>query len=303
MRTILSLVLGLLMACVMLPQDASPAGKTSKPQSEKMQIGISRTLFGGVSDRLALALLTPFSSLMESETGISGALSVSDDPFKLAKQLKENDMHIGVFEGIEFAWVHKQQPRLQPLVISVNQERALRACLVVRASSKSSFDDLKHKTLALPECGRLHNRLFLERLCREHGRLPLERFFTQITKPQYVEEALDDVVDRKADVTVVDNVSLQGYKRQKPGRFAHLHVIGQSEEFPASVVVFCRDQFDKATLESFRDGLLNAHKNPTGRHLLTMWKLTAFEAVPDNYEKTMQNIARSYPAPDTSETP
>ena len=54
---------------------------------------------------------------------------------------------------------------------------------------------------------------------------------------------------------------------------------------------------DKA-LNRFRDGLVNCQKTILGRQLLTMWKLTGFEPIPDDYEQTLKDIVKTYPAPE-----
>jgi hypothetical protein len=74
-------------------------------------------------------------------------------------------------------------------------------------------------------------------------------------------------------------------------------VIERSEVFPASVVAYRDGALELATLRRFREGLVNASQTPMGRQLLTLWKLTSFEPVPDDYAQTLANILRSYPPP------
>lgn len=293
MRKVVALALGMVLTALVAVAPA-PAGK-----KESIQIAISRTLFDGVPDKLALSIMRPFSALMEGHTGLGGEMSVSDDPFKLGQRLVKNEIQIGVMEGIEFAWIRDKHTQVQPLAISINQERVLRACLVVRAGTAKDWGDLEKKTLAIPQFSRRHCRLFAEHQCQQQAREQLERYFARVTRPDTAEEALDDLVDQKVDAAVVDNVSLECFKRQKPGRHSQLQLLKESTDFPASVIVFCRGRFDEGTLKNFREGLLTAHKSAVGRHLLTMWKLTAFEAVPNDYDKTLTEITRTYPPPQT----
>ena len=46
-----------------------------------------------------------------------------------------------------------------------------------------------------------------------------------------------------------------------------------------------------------RYGLLNAKQTLLGRQLLNLSKLTGFETVPDDYERTLTDIVKAYPAP------
>jgi ABC-type phosphate/phosphonate transport system substrate-binding protein len=122
-------------------------------------------------------------------------------------------------------------------------------------------------------------------------------FFGKITNPATVEDALDDVVDGVAQVCVVDSVALDCYKRRKPGRFAKLKIAHSSEIFPAAVVAYRTEILDEATRARFRDGMMNANRTARGRWLMTLWKLTGFEPVPPDYDRTLTEIAKAYPAP------
>ena len=91
-----------------------------------------------------------------------------------------------------------------------------------------------------------------------------------------MEAALDDLVDGTVQAVVVDEVALTSYKRRKPGRFAKLKELKKSPVFPAAVVAYRPDKWNDTDLKTMKDALLNAHQNPEGRQLLTMWKLTGF---------------------------
>src|SRR5207302_5268891 len=113
--------------------------------------------------------------------------------------------------------------------------------------------------LALPNQTREHCQMFLRRNCLQCKKEPA-KFFSKITNPANVEDALDDVFDRVVQVCVVDGVSLDCYKRRKPGRFAKLKIVYSSETFPAAVVAFRPGILDEATLKRFRDGMIHANR-------------------------------------------
>ena len=115
--------------------------------------------------------------------------------------------------------------------------------------------------------------------------------------PPTVEDALDDVVDNVVQAAVVDGVSLNCYKQRKPSRCEQLKVVERSEIFPAAVVAYHPGILDQATLERFRQGMINANKGALGRQFMTLWKLTAFEPVPPDYEQTLADILKAYPQP------
>jgi ABC-type phosphate/phosphonate transport system substrate-binding protein len=206
-------------------------------------------------------------------------------------------VQLGVFHGIEFGWARQKYASLRPLMIAINQQRYLRAFLVVRADQQiSNWADLQDKALALPLQTREHCQLFLRRHCLELKKEPAS-FFSPITNPANVEDALDGVVNDTVKACVVDNVSYDSYKRRKPGRFAKLKIVQSSEVFPAAVIAFRPGSLNEATLRQFREGMINANRSALGRQLMTVWKLTGFEEVPHDYDQILLEIVKVYPAP------
>jgi ABC-type phosphate/phosphonate transport system substrate-binding protein len=239
-----------------------------------------------------------FPALMKAQTGIPCDLEPPSDSELLAEKLSKNQLHLAVFQGIEFAWVMKRNPQLRPLVIAVNGKPNRQAHLMVRQGfTGAGFADVKGKQLAMPLGGREHCWVFLQRHCRECGQEP-EDFFSRIDRPNAV-IALDDLVDDVVQAVVVDGVALECYKHRKPGRFAKLKELEKSEWFPDSVIAYHSGVFDEAELRRFREGLLQADKTALGRQLLTLWSLTGFENVPGDFDKTLKDIAKSYPPSST----
>ncbi len=266
-------------------------------RSGPVRIGLIATLFSDMPEPIVMAMMQPFGALMEEQTGVSGELVACGDAEDLGQQLTEDKVQLGVFHGIEFGWARQKHPELRPLVIAVNQHRSLHAHFVVRTDSKvDNVGDLQGKVLALPNQTREHCRMFLRRRCQEWKKEPAN-FFSKITTQANVEDALDDVVDRAVQVCVVDAVALDCYKRRKPGRFTKLKILHSSEAFPAAVVAFRPGILEEATVKRFREGMLNANRTVVGRQLMTLWKLTGFEEVPPDYDRTLTEIVKAYPAP------
>jgi ABC-type phosphate/phosphonate transport system substrate-binding protein len=260
-----------------------------------VRIGLVRSLFRDLPEPMVQMMTQPFQALMQSQTGLNGTVLPCGDACDLGRRLHEGAMDLGVFHGVEFAWAQQKYPDLRPLVIAINKHRHLTAHLVVRNDSDAAgFADLKGKVVALPRRSREHCRLFLERQCQDAGGEP-PSFFAKVVAPANVEAALDDVVRGKVQAAVVDGVSLECYEHVKSGCFARLKLLKQSEVFPAAVVAYRQGAVDDATLTRFRDGMVSASQNGRGRDLMTMWKLTAFEDVPADYQQTLANIVRAYP--------
>jgi ABC-type phosphate/phosphonate transport system substrate-binding protein len=262
-----------------------------------VRIGLVGSLFKDVPDALIAVMSKPFNQLMVAQTGLSGELVKTGDPLELGRLLADDKVQLGIFHGIDFAWARQQCPKLKPLMLAVNEQSRLRAFVIVRRDCPAKgLGDLKGQTLTLPRNGRPHCALFLERRCHDLGQ-PSDKLLGKIALSPCNEDALDEVVDGTAQATVMDSVSWACFKQRKPGRAAKLKIVQKSEVFPAAVVAYYPGSLDKKSLRRFREGMLSAHESTLGKSLLTMWKLTGFEEVPEDYEQLLSDIVKVYPPP------
>ena len=95
---------------------------------------------------------------------------------------------------------------------------------------------------------------------------------------------------------VIDEAAYEAYRKNKPGRAAKLKTVQQSEAFPSPSSPMAGALSDRV-LETFRDGMIAAKDNPKAQTLLKANRVTGFEAVPTDYEKSLTEIAKAYPAP------
>lgn len=262
-----------------------------------VRIGMVNSLFRDVPESTLAAMMTPFGAVMQAQTGVRGELVPGGDVNVLADQMAADKIQLGVFHGIEFAWARIKHPDLRPLAIAVNQDRHVRALLVVRTDNPTiDALQLHDQILAMPQQSKLHCHLFADKCC-DASHKNAGHFFSKVTTPPNSEEALDDVVDKEAAAAIVDGVAFDSFKRRKPGRASKLRVVLTSDIFPTAVIAYRPGAVDEATATKFREGLMGASSSILGRQMLTLWKLTAFEAVPDDYEPTLVEIIKNYPPP------
>jgi len=272
------------------PAESATPGKV-------VRVGLIGTLFRGVPEPIMQVAMRPFKSLLEDQTGMTGELVAGGDAGQLAALLKEDKVQFGVFHGVEFAWALQKSPSLKPLIVAINGRPAMHAVVLVPQDSKvTTCADLKGKTVAFPADSREHCRLFFDRRCVAPGCCP-EKFFGRVLYPRDVEEALDDLVDGKMDALVVDGLTFEAFQKLKPGRAARLRRVLRSESFPPAVVAYHPGSLSDDLLARFRNGLLAASSSRRGQRLLEMCRITAFKAVPDNYEEMLKSIAKAYPPP------
>jgi ABC-type phosphate/phosphonate transport system substrate-binding protein len=285
------------LGCGLVSAHGAVAADSEEAIRPRTRIAIVKSLFREYPEPLMMALMEPFGVLWKAQMGWDSELRAAD-PGDLGDMLADRKVDIGVFHGIEFAWAQQKHPELRPLFIAYNKQPHLRACLVVRAADKATgFVDLNGKFIALPRGQRIHCQLFMERECQECGQKRSEEFFSQVPKPPDIEAALDGLVEGRFQAAIVDVVGLDSYKQRKPARFGRIKIVQESEIFPASVIAYRAGKFDSAALDLMKERMGRATKNRLTQQLLTLWKLTAIEPVPPDFQGTMVDILKSYPPP------
>lgn len=293
-----SIVLILLTFAGLASLSTPPGLANERVNRDLVRIGMVQTLFTDVPPALVNFLVPPFSSLMKDFTGLNGKILTGGNPFDVAQKLAVDQLDLAVFHGVEFGWAQQKYPELRPLMIAINRTRHLQAHLVVRADDPAEkYADLKGKVLGIPFRAKEHCRMFVDKNCVGCAMCDPKSFFGQIVKPAHNEAALDDVVNGKIGAAVVDNVSLAAYADIKPGCYKRLRVLKDSEVFPAGVVAYRQGALSEEMLNKFRAGMISANKSERGRDLMTLWKISAFESVPEDYQQVLTDIIRAYPAP------
>jgi ABC-type phosphate/phosphonate transport system substrate-binding protein len=263
----------------------------------KLRVGISNSLYRHVSERLFKTTFSSVESLIQEQTGLAGQLLLGGASDQLLQRLVDGQVELAVMSGMEFAWARAKNDKLRPLVIAVNQQKYLRVHILVRQDCPATrLTDLKDRPVALPRASLPHCELFLKRqgsLCGTE----MAPAFSQLCRPADAEDALDDVVEGKAQAAVIDGAVLDCYRRRKPGRYAQLKELDKPESFPVPIVAYVDGQLNDADLRAFRDGIVKAQQTAKGRQVLMLWKLTGFEPVPDDYAQLLDNVAKTYTPP------
>jgi ABC-type phosphate/phosphonate transport system substrate-binding protein len=290
--------LGIFAATIVLATGSCLLARQGK---DVLRIGSSGSLTSSsnVKEEDALETLRGF---IKEETGMENQIIREKNWQELVDKIDKKDLQIGVFQGYEFAWAKQKVPTLKPLMMAVRVHPFARAYIIVnktianKPNPAKDFAGLAGQTLSIPLSSRGFPELFIEREAEGTGK-KLDAFFGKISKPAEVEDAIDDVVDGIVQVTVVDQPALEAYKRRKPGRFAKIKLIAQSQPFPPPIIAYKENDLDEPTLKKFRDGLISASTKERGQRMLNMFRLTAFETPPADFEKVLGDTLKKYPAP------
>jgi ABC-type phosphate/phosphonate transport system substrate-binding protein len=271
------------------------AGAEEVAGTNPVRIGVVGSLFRDTPEPLVQAVMKPLKSLLDSQTGINGKMVAGGDALTLGNQLADDKVQLAVFHGFEFAWVHQKHAELKPLIVAVSSPSCAKVNVIVHKDCPAKkIADLKGLKLVVAQHTREHCHLFLERSCPESP----TKFFVEVSTPADYEDALDAIVDGASDATVIDGGCLDTYARRKPGRFAKLKTLVQSESFPWAVVACNPANFNDAAQKRFREGIISVAQTSKGENLLAVCRITSFENVPESYEKDLKAIAKAYPAPE-----
>ena len=263
MRRKFSIPLGVTGAALLALLATSKA--PAEPKATTVRVGLVNSLFRDEPEKQIQSIAGPFKSLLEEQAGIVGDVVSGGDYANLAAQLKEGKVHLGVFNGPEFAWVRAKNPDFKTLMIAVDRQPFARVTLVVRADDKAAdVSAPQGKNLALPLQAREHVRLFVERRVVGKG-MTMDKWFGKVSTPRTAQDALDDVAENFSQATAVDDVDLAAFRKKFPKTAERLRVLVESEKFPCAVIAYKPGGLDEETLTKLRDGMIDARKKHSGR--------------------------------------
>jgi ABC-type phosphate/phosphonate transport system substrate-binding protein len=268
------------------------AGRAQDKQT--LKIGIPQSVFRDVPPALLHVAGSTFKDIMKSQTGLDGEVTTDADALTIARSIDAGKLHLGVFLGHEFAWAKDKYPDLVPLVCSVPRPREVQAYLLVRWDCKAAhLGDLKGGKLALATGTRDHARLFFERRkAAEMG----GGGFSSTVKAASVHDAIHQVIDGEADVTVADHAAWNYYQKLYPGGSQNIRVLSRSEVFPPTVIACKSGALPDETIKRLREGLLTAHQGSRAAKVMNLIKVEKFEEIPADYDDALKACLKAYPA-------
>lgn len=271
------------------------AALAQPPAAQVLRVGTTPDISLGAGRGKEQGALDSLKQFIRDETGLDNEIVKTKSWEDLAGQMANKQLPVGVFQGYEFAWASGKYSQIQPLALAVNGSPYVTAYVVARKDNQAAtFAQLQGQSFAEPPESRGFPWFFVERQCQALGKSPAT-FFSKITTPANVEDALDDVVDGVVQGTAVDRAGLEAFRRRKPARFAQLKEVLHSPPAPPPVVAYAEGALDKNTLDRFRTGLLRANQQERGRTLLTVFHLTGFEPPPADFAKVLAQTRAAYP--------
>jgi len=264
-------------------------------QGKVLQVGTSGSLLSTDDRGTERGAEGALESLFKDETGFGVNINRHNGWRELADKMNQGQLALGIFRGYEFAWTSENHRHLKPLVLAVNSKRGSIVLVVTRRDSPAKdLMDLQDQSLSIPDIGERDVRLFIDRSIRAKKKNP-EKFFSKISSPHNIVDALDDVVDGPVQATVVAQTVLDAYTQMKPGRFEQLQVVARSRPLPPTVIAYDDRALDEATVRQIRDGLIGAAAKEKHQMTLALFHWTGFEQVPADFDQFLTETRKAYP--------
>src|SRR5438128_11383973 len=154
---------------------SAPAQGQQAKKIDVLHIGTTGTLALNASGTKEQTAQEALQSFIKAETGFDNEFIRQTNYEELTQKMAKGQLHLGVFQGYEFAWAQEENSKLRPLALAVDVYHYKYAFLMVGRDSKiADFAGLQGQTLALGSAGQGHLRLFVE---HQAQRKPLEAFF------------------------------------------------------------------------------------------------------------------------------
>jgi ABC-type phosphate/phosphonate transport system substrate-binding protein len=272
---------------------AEPAAAPAAPN--KIKVGIMDGMFRGVPEGLVQAGGQQFGGLFKTITGLPGEVESEKGHLALAKKITNNQTHLGVFHGFEWAWIQKQNPDLAPLAITVPSQLPQAAILVNAKAAFNKPEDLKGESLEIPFNMKAHGFVYAEKLAKDAGAVA---FKINPTDDQSMDELIDDLNKNRVKSVLVDAGAFSAWQKNNPGKAPKVKVLCQSIPMPQTVVVYNKKHLPENIVKQLQEGLLGADKNPQGKAFLFLWNLRGFELPNAGFDKLVGEALVAFPAPE-----
>jgi ABC-type phosphate/phosphonate transport system substrate-binding protein len=220
-----------------------------------------------------------------------------EDLLEFGRKLNDGTLHLGVVWGLEFGWLRKRFPDLEPFVVVDQGERFTyqSQLLVPRQDPLPGLSDLQGRTLVRSKRAPLVDKIFL------HARLAKDRYDTEgffdLKECGSSRAAIQLLKRGDAQCMTIDRVTFLNLKAVQPAFVEGLTLIEHSDDFPMPVIIGRRTRVDalaqdlwaKAQRES-----LAVHTTTEGEQFVLFWHMRKFVKPTPSYLDSVNLAAIKY---------
>ena len=205
-KVALACVMGMLLG----PCSAMAQGQPSK-KIDVLRIGTSGSLALNASGAKEETALDALKSFIKTETSFENEIIQQTNYEELVQKLMNGQLHLGVFQGFEFAWAQAENAKLQPLALAVVERvRRLDVRRHAEVHDRGPFAERAHGVCGAGWdkdrlAGRAHDGLAI------HGELDLalhheERLAAEVVAVDFRHRPQLDAAKARADLRLDDEV-------------------------------------------------------------------------------------------------
>lgn len=221
----------------------------------------------------------------------------AQDLYDFGKAIHGGTCHIAVIWGLEYGWLRRRFPQIEPMLVTMQPEQAFRSQIMVRQGfAADDFSDLKGTRLGTYRRMPLMDRFFLRRLTQQQGQT-LDAFFGQVKEYPTAEAAVLALHNKQAD-SIALNIPV--YSRHIANRpKLQMRSVAVSGPFPEPVLVGRPDLVNAlrpGLWAEARGKLEQIHQTAEGRQCLDFWREEQFVRPSETaFERMLRERLDEYP--------
>ncbi|MCL7487990.1 MAG: phosphate/phosphite/phosphonate ABC transporter substrate-binding protein [Desulfobulbaceae bacterium] len=263
-----TLILAALLCLVVIgcrDQRTSTSEVTDSPASQTLKIGIvpEKSIFRQ-KERYA-----PFAEYLSQKTGLKVELLSLLSYENIIDSIQTRDLDaafLGSFTGALVLVKLEAQPLVRPQ--HFDGSSTYHGLIFTRKDSGiNTVQDMKGKRFALVDKATTAGWLLPLHYFKEHRIDDPSAWFAEIYFTGTHEDAILDVLDKRADIGAAKNTVFYGMAEKNPRIINELTILTASPPVPSNTLFICQD-IEQKTKEILRETLLAMHRNEEGRKAL-----------------------------------
>ena len=258
----LSICLTIMMGC---NESAAETGKKLNTKQGSLSIGLVPEL----NIFKQLERYEPLGNYLSKKTGLKIELRIFTRHGDIIDGFVGGDLDAAFLGSFTYALVHSKMPvdaiARPENVLGKSTTHGL--IFVRKDSGIRNVNDMKGKTLAFVDKATTAGYLFPIAYLKEYGIDDPHTYFNEIYFTGTYQDAVYDVVDKKADISAVKNTVIKSLAAGDSRIKNELVFLAKSVEMPDNSLVV-RKELDDAIKTQLKSILLNMHLEPDGKNVL-----------------------------------
>jgi phosphonate transport system substrate-binding protein len=235
----------------------------------------------------------PIADYLSGKIGVRVKLIILPSYGDIVQDFATGGMDGAFFGSLTYALLHaKLDVEVMARQLDLNGASTYRGVIFSRADSGiKRAKDMRGKRFAFVDKASAAGYLLPLAYFKSHGITNYRGFFAETYFTGTQEDAIEDVLARRADIGAAKNSVLRRLAAKDPDVVNKLRFIAYSPEFPESSFAVRKD-LNADMKNKLRDALLNMDKDPEGRNILARFGAQKFTAATDEDYRPLYQYLR-----------